>query len=1688
MFTLIEVRIGGLLVEAQDLLSFERNMQEERDFADIKILSSRKERYETYDKVELKIDEQVEQYLVQSDVVTAQREGLFEHLLTLTENMSFFDTIYPADRSFRIPGQTLGQVLNAYKREIEHFHNIEIDFVDGDYLDALMPQKEFTGVNFSVVLTDLFRRIDSIPKANYLNGKWEIFPISYTFKNELIEEVRFSETQVLDSVTYATKVKSQIKNGLYEGTDAVWFPSETGYVLPRSSSLQFIESNLRYELDSPIIDIEQVIVVDVKLRNEFTQFQFNTDVDITEQVVNIATYETLSSLTNLQNFFGDTFTVDNTFNVIPFTPGSRFIENLFIPSGSRFLGLTRDAKILQNAISRAYRKNVEPNIIHTVQDDTQDIKIRIKYRPQRDLDISSHKQFIGVMNESGTINNQRDSAIEISQYKKNMKNLANRMGNVKISGSRIFDFGERLYQIGDFTEDDLVITRVRNTLHNDNYILCEYELNENYANIDSEYTMSREPYPYTVTTKRVTTNLVDEDYVLVSEEFFGFGGRLLKEGFDNVLKILQTNPQNVKQIELGIFKPDWAGWFPERAIAMPVLSGGDGNSLSFHVFFNDVRTAGFKRESAPAGFLNLATAEFQQPILYTRPDGTLENFNFYFTPEVAVEDDGNYPMLMDNEPFFNNSLSVNTVFEPVNLDVGAAFAFSYILHFVSRHKHIIIGDAFSRRNYLITDPPSQHNFQIFKSDKPYNIYDQKPRAFDQVANVAFLFQAANNSLTFIPSEAVEHFALVKNGEILLAFNKALTIGQSYTIFITLSKTPIDFGAQRLLDANLSTIAPYYSSIQTQVVFVTLGGQPAPDNLLVDFGDVVQEPVEKPIREGFVFTGWDTQFPLTITELQTIVTAEYIEVTTLQDPSITTNAPYYEDTVAIVVFNVGDAEPKPDDYEGKVGDVVQRPAVDPQLEGFVFGGWSEEFPFTITQTVTQIDAILIPIQTLPTPNITTKAPYYIQQNVPEVFYSVQFDVGGGVALFDQLQFLSVQEGTVIDYPGDAQRDGSVFLDWNTTFPLTVTDNIFITAIYQDVQELDDPDIVTNAPYFIEVNDFVEVTFVDFDDSVIETQFVVVGEDATVDDPTRTGFTFTGWDKPLTNLTDDVTIKATYEIITYSITYVMNGGTNNPNNPSTYTVQSPTINLANPSRTGFTFVEWSPTNTIPSGSTGNKTFTAQWSVITYSITYNLDGGTNNPSNPSTYNITQTPITILAASKSGHCFTGWSPTNTIPSGGTGNRTFTASFTPQVALTAPFRVTSPPTSVEWNTITVFASHNNPNTISLRVTLWQVDANDNPLFAWTSATNSVASGATSQFTFSNIPQQTRWRFAYRATASGCFIAADTGVIGPTFVTPQQPQTFTPSTGLGNRTARSISFTVTNNDSSASGTVTAEIREASTSGTVIGSFNQFINAAGQQGATVELGIDNAFFSQTVNPSTTYWLVNPRVTVTNKRESEMGTQRSWSTLALPALATPSLTQTGATGTTITFNATNNESGPTGEAVDIWYDVNRNPDASSQKILDVTPGNSKPGSLSFLGDLVANETYNVRAFAVPRTDNKVASGTTSVNMQTAAEFRTRVGLIVNDGTSRFTTITYTWSDIGAGSSFIGTGTPQTIRTFTPTGTSITITAPESFTSSGITYFFGAWKVNGANQASGQRTITTTITANTDLQAEYAALGGF
>lgn len=115
-------------------------------------------------------------------------------------------------------------------------------------------------------------------------------------------------------------------------------------------------------------------------------------------------------------------------------------------------------------------------------------------------------------------------------------------------------------------------------------------------------------------------------------------------------------------------------------------------------------------------------------------------------------------------------------------------------------------------------------------------------------------------------------------------------------------------------------------------------------------------------------------------------------------------------------------------------------------------------------------------------------------------------------------------------------------------------------------------------------------------------------------------------------------------TYDVSFDSNGGTEIETQSiiSQGKVTEPTP----PTKDGYTFGGWfTDDDTFQeewtfASDTVSEAFTlyAKWTENEYTITYNLDGGTNDESNPTTFGITDLPITLEDATKADHTFDGW------------------------------------------------------------------------------------------------------------------------------------------------------------------------------------------------------------------------------------------------------------------------------------------------------------------------------------------------------------------------------------------------------------------------------------------------------------------
>ena len=229
----------------------------------------------------------------------------------------------------------------------------------------------------------------------------------------------------------------------------------------------------------------------------------------------------------------------------------------------------------------------------------------------------------------------------------------------------------------------------------------------------------------------------------------------------------------------------------------------------------------------------------------------------------------------------------------------------------------------------------------------------------------------------------------------------------------------------------------------------------------------------------------------------------------------------------------------------------------------------------------------------------------------------------------------------DQPADPTKEGYTFIGWYNgesewDFEAPVTTGLILTAKWQ-------------------VNQYT-ITFKPENGG----QDIVIKQDygtaiTAPANPTKTGYTFAGWDKtiPTTMPAGNMTITAQWQVNQYTITFKPENGGQDIVIKQDYgtAITAP----ANPTKTGYTFAGWDKTipSTMPAG---DMTITAQWQVNQYTITFKPENGGQDIVIKQDYG---TAITAPAnPTKTGYTFAGWDKTipSTMPAG---DMTITARWT---------------------------------------------------------------------------------------------------------------------------------------------------------------------------------------------------------------------------------------------------------------------------------------------------------------------------------------------------------------------------------------------------------------------------------------------
>ncbi len=175
--------------------------------------------------------------------------------------------------------------------------------------------------------------------------------------------------------------------------------------------------------------------------------------------------------------------------------------------------------------------------------------------------------------------------------------------------------------------------------------------------------------------------------------------------------------------------------------------------------------------------------------------------------------------------------------------------------------------------------------------------------------------------------------------------------------------------------------------------------------------------------------------------------------------------------------------------------------------------------------------------------------------------------------------------------------------------------------------------------------------------------------------KEGYTFYGWKQvdysiDSKNHYATVNLRAEYEMITYELSFDLDGGAYPETLPSNYNITE-SIALANPTKTGYTFIGWTGLNEttptinyiLPEGSIGNKHYKANWEANNYTINIDLNTGSMNKTS---FKVTYDSEYILTEpTKVGYNFVGYVDEN----GDAFSSTGIYKFDKDITLTAQWR-----------------------------------------------------------------------------------------------------------------------------------------------------------------------------------------------------------------------------------------------------------------------------------------------------------------------------------------------------------------------------------------------------------------------------------
>ena len=435
-----------------------------------------------------------------------------------------------------------------------------------------------------------------------------------------------------------------------------------------------------------------------------------------------------------------------------------------------------------------------------------------------------------------------------------------------------------------------------------------------------------------------------------------------------------------------------------------------------------------------------------------------------------------------------------------------------------------------------------------------------------------------------------------------------------------------------------TLYAVWTPITYTVSYNANGGSGAPSSQTKTYGVTLTLSSVKPTRTGYTFIGWSTS--------STATSATYTAGSSYTSNSSVTLYAVWSVNTYTVSYNANGGSGAPSSQTKTYGTTLTLSSTKPTRTGYTFLGWSTSS--TATSATYSAGG-----------SYTNNASVTLYAVWSVNTYTVSYNANGGSgAPSSQTKIY----GTALTLSSTKPtRTGYTFIGWSTSSTAT-------SATYTAGSSYTSNSSVTLYAVW-KLNTYTVSYNANGGSGAPSSQTKTYGVTLTLSStkPTRTGYTFLGWSTSSTATSatysaggsytsnSSATLYAVWSVNTYTVSYNANGGSGAPSSQTkTYGVTL-TLSATKPTRTGYTFLGWSTSSTATSASysaggsyTSNSSSTlyAVWSINTYTVSYNANGGSGAPSSQTkTYGSTLT-LSSTKPTRSGYDFLGWATSSTATS----------------------------------------------------------------------------------------------------------------------------------------------------------------------------------------------------------------------------------------------------------------------------------------------------------------------------------------------------------------------------------------------------------------------------------------------------------